>query len=92
MRAGPNRLLVTLTARPGQTIQRLDWVLPGNAAAEGLAGEPLPTGLTIPLGIQVSSVSFYLRRTGGTTVTLEIMATGSFGTWETFVGGGPNAW
>lgn len=90
-KAGTNRLLVTLTARQGQTIQRLDWTLPTNATAESLDGTPLPTGFVVPTGVQASSVSFYLRRTSGTSLTLPITVTGSFGTWRTFVGGGPGA-
>jgi CSLREA domain-containing protein len=90
-KAGPNRLLITITARSGQTIQRLDWTLPPNASAETLSGTPLPTGMVLTPGS--TSATFHLRRLNGESVTLPISVTGSFaGTWRTFVGGGPNAW
>jgi hypothetical protein len=89
-KAGANRLRVTLTARPGQTLERLDWSLPPNAAAEALDGTPLPTGMVLPVGS--TSAVFDLRRMSGLSVTLPIVVTGSFYTWNTFVGGGPNAW
>jgi plastocyanin len=89
-KAGTNRLRVTLTARPGQTLERLDWSLPPNAAAEALDGTPLPTGMVLPVGS--TSAVFHLRRLSGLSVTLPIVVTGSFDTWNTFVGGGPNAW
>jgi len=34
---------------------------------------------------------FNLRRVSGQSVHLPIVVTGSFGTWHTFVGGGPAA-
>jgi plastocyanin len=89
-RVGPNLLQVVITARSGQTLQRLDWTLPPNAAATALDGTSLPTGLTLPAG--ATSATFQLRRLSGQSVHLPIVATGSFGTWRTFVGGGPNAW
>jgi len=52
----------------------------------------LPTGLVVPPNISVSSVSFYLLRTSGVSVTLSITVTGSYGTWPTFAGGGPDVW
>jgi hypothetical protein len=79
-----------VTARTGETLQRLDWTLPDNARVEAADGTPLPSGLTLPAGS--TSASFVLVRTGGTSVTLPIVVTGSFGTWRAFVGGGPNAW
>jgi hypothetical protein len=33
-----------------------------------------------------------VRRLSGTSATLPLTLTGSFGTWRTFVGGGPDAW
>ena len=89
-RNGTNSLLVVVTARPGETIQGIDWTLPANATAETTTGTPLPTGITAPAG--TTSVSFVLRRTGGTSVTLPLLVRGSFGQWRTFVGGGENAW
>jgi hypothetical protein len=88
-RAGPDRLLVTVTARPGQTLQRLDWAQPPNARVEAQDSTPLPTGLALSPG--TTSATFVLIRTGGTSVTLPFTVTGSFGTWRTFVGGGPSA-
>src|SRR5262249_10095850 len=87
---GTNRLLVTVTARPGDTLQRIDWTLPANATAETTGGVQLPTGVTPPSG--ATSTTFVLRRTSGTAVTLPIVVRGSFGQWATFVGGGPDAW
>ena len=89
VRVQANLLRVTITARSGQTIQRLDWTLPANAAAEALDGTALPTGLTLPAG--ATSAVFNLRRVSGQAVHLPIVVTGSFGTWRTFVGGGPAA-
>jgi plastocyanin len=89
-RDGANRLLVTVSARPGQTLDRLAWTLPANAIAETVGGEALPTGIILPAG--TSSTTFRLRRVSGQSVTLPIVVTGSFGTWRTFVGGGPSAW
>jgi plastocyanin len=89
-RSGPNLLRIVVTARPGQTLQRLDWTLPANASATALDGTALPTGLSLPAG--ATSATFQLRRLSGQSVHLPITATGSFGTWRTFVGGGPDAW
>jgi len=89
-RAGPNRLLVSVAPRAGQTIERLDWAVPVNAAVEALDGTRLPDGLTLPPG--AAGASFYVRRLSGQSVTLPIVVNGSFGTWRTFVGGGPDAW
>ncbi len=89
VRAQANLLRVTITARSGQTLQRLDWTLPANAAAEALDGTALPTGLTLSAGS--TSAVFNLRRVRGQSVHLPIVVTGSFGTWRTFVGGGPAA-
>jgi plastocyanin len=85
-----NRLRVTIAARDGQTLSQLAWTLPANAAAQTVDGAPLPTGLTLPAGS--TSATFDLRRLSGQSVTLPIVVTGSFGTWRTFAGGGPNAW
>lgn len=89
-RDGANRLLVTVAARPGQTLERLAWTVPANAVAETLSGDSLPTGLTLPAG--TSTTTFRLRRVSGQSVHLSIVITGSFGSWRTFVGGGPAAW
>jgi len=90
VRVEANRLRVTIAARSGQTLQRLEWALPANASAEALDGTRLPTGISLPAGS--TSAVFDLRRLSGQSVTLPIVVTGSFGTWRTFVGGGPNAW
>jgi plastocyanin len=89
-KAGTNRLQVVVSAPAGQTLDRLAWTLPANAAAETLGGAALPTGIALPPG--TTSTTFILRRVGGQSVTLPIVVTGSFGTWRTFVGGGPSAW
>jgi hypothetical protein len=89
VKAQANVLRVTVSARPGQTISRLDWTVPANASVEALDGTPLPTGITLPAGS--TSAVFNLRRLSGQGVHLPITATGSFGTWRTFVGGGPAA-
>lgn len=85
-----NQLRVILTARSGQTLSRLDWALPVNASAEALDGTRLPTGVSLPAG--TATTSFHLKRLSGQSVFLPIVVTGSFGTWRTFVGGGPGAW
>jgi subtilisin family serine protease len=90
-RNGANALLVVVTARPGDLIQRIDWTLPANATAETTTGTPLPTGI-VATGNGVQSTSFILRRTGGSAATLPMVVRGTFGQWNTFAGGGPNAW
>jgi hypothetical protein len=35
---------------------------------------------------------FYARRLNGGSVTVPLALTGGFGTWQTFVGRGPDAW
>jgi len=90
--AGANRLLVAVTAnRANGQLQRISWTASPNISVEDAAGAPLPgTSLTPPSGS--STVTFYVRRTGGTSATLTLTLTGSFGSWSTFVGGGPDAW
>src|SRR5262249_53485873 len=85
-----NRLQVTITAAASQTMSSLAWTLPATASAETTGGVALPTGVTLPAG--TTTTSFVLIRNSGASATLPLVATGSFGTWRTFVGGGPNAW
>jgi hypothetical protein len=88
-RASANRLRVTITARG--TIQQIEWTPSPNVAVEDGAGTPIVGGaLTLPAN--TSGASFYVRRLSGTSVTVPLTLTGSFGTWRTFVGGGPEAW
>jgi sugar lactone lactonase YvrE len=88
-RLDSDRLLVTAYARTGTTLQRLDWTPPPNARVQALDGTVLDSGLTLPPG--ATTTTFILIRTGGTSVTLPITATGSFGSCQTFGGGGPDA-
>jgi len=88
-RAGNNRLLVTVTALG--TLQQVHWTAVGNVSVEDGAGKPIPGGL-ISLPPTANSATFFVRRLSGTSATLPLTLTGSFGTWQTFVGGGPDAW
>jgi hypothetical protein len=46
--------------------------------------------LTVPGG-RLTAV-LYARKLNGDSATLPLTVTGAFGTWQTLVGGGPNAW
>jgi hypothetical protein len=88
---GANRMRVTVSAGTGRTLSQLAWMRPSNAAVTALDGTPLPTGIVLSAG--ATTTTFRLHRLSGDYVTLRIAVTGSFsGTWNTFVGGGPNAW
>jgi hypothetical protein len=88
-RAGANRLLVTIAA-PGP-IDRVAWPAVPNVAVETVDGTPITGGvLTVPASS--TTALFYIRKLSGSSVTLPLTVTGVFGTWQTFVGGGPNAW
>jgi len=88
-RAGNNRLLVTVTALG--TLQRVAWAPAPNIAVEDGVGAPIPGGqIVLPPGS--NRTAFYVRRLSGTSATLPLTLTGSFGTWQTFVGGGADAW
>jgi len=67
------------------------WTAAPNLVVEDAAGTPLTDGVLI-LPSNSSVALFYVRRLSGTTATLPLTLTGSFGTWRTFVGGGPDAW
>jgi subtilisin-like proprotein convertase family protein len=88
-RADANRLAVTVTALG--TLQQVGWTLTPNIAVEDAAGQPL-AGRVISLPPNSNRATFYVRRVSGTSATLPLTLTGSFGTWQTFVGGGPGAW
>jgi subtilisin-like proprotein convertase family protein len=88
-RAGANRLLVTIAATG--PIDRVAWPAVPNVAVETVDGTPITGGvLTVPAS-SITAV-FYIRKLSGSSVTLPLTVTGAFGTWQTFVGGGPNAW
>ena len=89
VKAGSNRLQVTATS--AGTIQRIAWAPAPNFTVELADGTPL-TGGTLALPPNARQTVFYLRRLSGTSVTVPLTATGSFGTWSTFVGGGSDAW
>jgi hypothetical protein len=88
-KAGAGRLQVVITAP--SAIQTIAWTPGPNFAIEDSSGNPIPGGsLTVPAGS--TSAVFFVRRTSGTSVTVPLTVTGGFGTWRTFVGGGPDAW
>jgi len=88
-RAGTNRLLVTVAALG--TLQQVHWTAVGNVSVEDGAGTLIPRGL-ISLPPTANQTTFYVRKLSGTSATLPLTLIGSFGTWQTFVGGGPDAW
>jgi hypothetical protein len=88
-KACPNRLFVTIAVTG--TVQQVIWTPSPQFAVEDAAGTPINGGiLTLPPGSR--SASFYVRKVSGTSLTVPVTLTGSFGTWRTFVGGGPDAW
>jgi len=90
-KAGTNRLLVTVTATGNGTLTNVQWTPSPNVSVESADGTPFTGGvLTLPAGSKTAT--FYVRRVSGVTVTLPLTLNGSFGTWRTFVGGGPDAW
>jgi hypothetical protein len=73
------------------TLQSVTWTPAANFEIDDGSGAPIPNGrYVLPPG--VSGVVMFLRRLSGTSVTVPLTLTGSFGTWRTFVGGGPSAW
>src|SRR4051794_8479761 len=54
------------------------------------ASEPI-TGGQIVLPSNTNRATFCIRRLSGPSATLPLTLSGSFGTWKTFVGGGPDA-
>jgi hypothetical protein len=89
--SSPDHLLVTISGRAGETIQSVRWTPSPAFAIETTSGVPLGGGvLTLPPGTPSTVIVVHRLGTGGVTVPLTI--TGSFGTWQTFVGGGPDAW
>jgi glucose/arabinose dehydrogenase len=88
-RAGANRLAITVTALG--SLERIEWTPSPNIAVEDAAGTPISSG-QITLPPNTNRTTFYIRRLSGTSATLPLTLTGSFGTWQTFVGGGPDAW
>jgi hypothetical protein len=50
------------------------------------------SGGVVSVPANTSSVELYLHKLSGTSVTVPLTATGSFGTWRTLVGGGSSAW
>ncbi len=88
-RAGNGRLLVTLEAR--EPIRKISWSPQPAVAVETEGGQPFQGGELVPPDGSLT-VTFYVRRLSGASATLPLSVTGDFGTWQTFVGGGPNAW
>jgi hypothetical protein len=82
-------LLVTIAA--AGPIARVAWPSVPNVAVETSEGTPIPGGFLVPPPGSTTAV-FYVRKLGGSSVTLPLMVTGAFPTWQTFVGGGPSAW
>ena len=88
-RAGPNRLGVTITS--SGVIQSIRW-FPGATFEIETDRRLAITGGVIELPVSTSSTHFVVHRLSGGAVTVPFTLTGSFGTWHTFVGGGPDAW
>jgi hypothetical protein len=88
-RAGANRLLVTITATG--TLHQIEWTPVQNVSVEDPTGTPVVGGV-LALPGNSRAATLYVRRLSGTSATLPLTLTGSFGTWQTFVGGGPDAW
>jgi hypothetical protein len=91
VKAGTNRLQVTVAATGNGTLTNVQWTPSPNVSVESADGTPFTGGvINLPAGSRTAT--FYVRRVSGTTVTLPLTLNGSFGTWRTFVGGGPDAW
>jgi hypothetical protein len=88
-RAGNGRMLVTISA--SGSIERVSWPTVENVAVETADGTPTTGGSLAPPQGSTTAV-FYVRKTGGSSAMLPLTVTGAFPTWQTFVGGGPNAW
>jgi len=88
-KAGPNRLLVTLSGVG--PIQRISWTPDPSFAIELADGTPVLGGVLTPPA-NSTRPTFILRRLGTGSLTVPLTIDGTFGTWRTFVGGGPNAW
>jgi hypothetical protein len=88
-RAGNSRLLVTIAATG--PIERVAWPTVPNVAVETADGVPITSGSLAPPQGSTTAV-FYVHKLGGSAATLPLTVTGAFPTWQTFVGGGPNAW
>jgi hypothetical protein len=88
-RAGNGRLLVMVSA--SGPIERVSWPSVPNVVVETADGTPINGGSLVPPSGSTTAV-FYVRKTGGSSATLPLTVTGAFPTWQTFVGGGPDAW
>jgi hypothetical protein len=88
-RAGASRLQVAASAQSG--LRTISWTPSPNFAVEDANGTPI-AGNTITVPNGGLSTVFYVRRLNGGSVTVPLTLTGGFGTWQTFVGGGPDAW
>lgn len=88
-RAGPDRLQVEVSVP--NVVQTISWAPSPAFSIEDANGAPVGGSvLTLPPG-SVRAV-FYLRRLSAGAVTVPLTLSGPFGTWQTFVGGGPDAW
>lgn len=88
-RAGVNRLLVTVSV--GGIIEKVTWTPVPNIVVELTNGTPVLGGAFVP-PLDSRTAVFYVRKVSGTSAILPLTLTGSFGTWQTFVGGGERAW
>jgi len=87
--AGKDRLQVSVTAHG--TLQGVAWTPGPSFVVELTEGTPLPGG-SLSLPPNSNRAVFYVRRVGNGAVTVPLTLSGSFGTWQTLVGGGSNAW
>ena len=72
-------------------VRTISWSPSPNFSVEDASGTPVAGSvLTVPVGS--TSAVFYVRRLSGTSVTVPLTLAGPFGTWQSFVGGGPDAW
>ena len=95
--AGPDRLQVTISPRsspatPSNRFYVLRANIPTNARLEVINGPGDLSGLQdLPVGDGTQPVVFYVRRIGAGSVTVPLLGVDRCGDWNTFVGGGPNA-
>jgi len=88
-KAGVNRLQVSIAGIG--VIDRVTWTPTPSFVVETSDGTVVPGGVLV-LPPNTTRTAVYLRRLSSGAVTVPLTVTGSFGTWNTFVGGGSDAW
>jgi hypothetical protein len=92
---GDGRLMVTITAGRGD-LQAVRLGTPSRPLANAVVDVPGgPTGISTGYVMNptpgTNTVAFYVRRVGAEAATVPLILTDQCGPWETFVGGGPQA-